>query len=107
NADCFRSLGLDRRAALWAVRALDGRSAVESLPLFDRPGLDLEDREPQANLPAMPLGSHVVHDYRALGLSLKQHPVAFLRSRLDGSGITPNVRLAAIDNGRRVSVAGL
>lgn len=107
NADAFRSLGLDRREALWAVRALDGKSAVESLPLFDRPGLELEDREPQTNLPAMPLGSHVVHDYRALGMSLKQHPVAFLRPRLDGIGITRNIRLAAIDNGRRVSVAGL
>ena len=37
QADAFRSLGLDRREALWAVRALDGKSAAERLPLFDRP----------------------------------------------------------------------
>lgn len=107
NADAFRSIGLDRRAALWAVKALDGRSAVESLPLFDRPGISLPDREPETRLPAMPLSAHVVHDYRALGLSLKAHPVSFLRARLDGIGITPNGDLAAVGNGRRVSVAGL
>jgi len=107
NADAFRSIGLDRRAALWAVKALDGRSAVESLPLFDRPGISLPDREPETRLPAMPLSVHVVHDYRALGLSLKAHPVSFLRARLDGIGITPNGDLAAVGNGRRVSVAGL
>lgn len=107
SADAFRSLGLDRRAALWAVRALDGRSAVESLPLFDRPGLDLPDREPETKLPAMPPGAHVVHDYRALGLSLKAHPACFLRARLERAGVMLNMRLAAIDNGRRVSVAGL
>ncbi|TIO45030.1 MAG: error-prone DNA polymerase, partial [Mesorhizobium sp.] len=39
QADAFRSLGLDRRAALWEVRALDGRSAAEKLPLFDQPTL--------------------------------------------------------------------
>jgi error-prone DNA polymerase len=107
NADAFRSIGLDRRAALWAVKALDGRSAVESLPLFDRPGIGLPDREPETKLPVMPLSAHVVHDYRALGLSLKAHPVSFLRPRLDGLGITPNGELAAVGNGRRVCVAGL
>ncbi len=107
NADAFRSIGLDRRAALWAVKALDGKSAAESLPLFDRPRLSLPDREPETKLPVMPLGAHVVHDYRALGLSLKAHPVSFLRARLDDIGITPNGDLAAVGNGRRVSVVGL
>jgi error-prone DNA polymerase len=107
NADAFRSVGLDRRAALWAVKALDGRSAAESLPLFDRPGIEVPDQEPQTRLPVMPPGAHVVHDYRALGLSLKAHPVSFLRARLDGTGVTPNIRLAIIGNGRRVTVAGL
>ena len=55
----------------------------------------------------MPLGEHVVHDYRSLGLSLKEHPVAFLRERLDRSGIIPNARLPSVRDGRRVSVAGL
>ncbi|TIP98518.1 MAG: error-prone DNA polymerase, partial [Mesorhizobium sp.] len=86
QADAFRSLGLDRRDALWAVRALDGRSAAETLPLFDQPWIRLRDLEPATRLPTMPLGEHVVHDYRSLGLSLKAHPLAFLRQRLDRSG---------------------
>ncbi|MBZ9861323.1 error-prone DNA polymerase [Mesorhizobium sp. CA12] len=107
QADAFRSIGLDRRAALWEVRALDGKSAAEKLPLFDRPSLGLRELEPETKLPKMPLGEHVVHDYRSLGLSLKEHPVAFLRERLDRAGVTPNARLPSVRDGRRVSVAGL
>ena len=107
QADAFRSLGLDRREALWAVRALDRKSATEFLPLFDKPGLPLYDNEPETKLPAMPLGQHVIHDYQSLGLSLKAHPVSFMRPRLDQSGVVPNARLTAIPDGRRVSVSGL
>jgi error-prone DNA polymerase len=107
QADAFRSIGLDRRAALWAVKALDGRSAVERLPLFDQPNQPLRDLEPEVHLPAMPLGEHVIQDYRSLGLSLKAHPVSFLRPRLDAAGVTPNGRLISVPNGRRVTVAGL
>ncbi|MGB6119959.1 MAG: OB-fold nucleic acid binding domain-containing protein, partial [Mesorhizobium sp.] len=107
QADAFRSIGIDRRAALWAVKALDGRSVAEMLPLFDGQGASVIDHEPETHLPAMPAGEHVIHDYRSLGLSLKAHPVSFLRSRLDGIGVTPNGRLPDIANGRRVSVAGL
>ncbi|TGQ74639.1 DNA polymerase III subunit alpha [Mesorhizobium sp. M00.F.Ca.ET.186.01.1.1] len=107
QADAFRSLGIDRREALWAVRALDGRSAAESLPLFDQPEIRLRDLEPETKLPKMPLGEHVIHDYRSLGLSLKAHPVAFLRERLDRAGVTPNAGLPSLRDGRRVSVAGL
>ena len=83
QADAFRSLGLDRREALWAVRALDRRGATEFLPLFDKPNLRLRDNEPETKLPAMPPGQHVIHDYQSLGLSLKAHPVSFMRERLD------------------------
>ena len=107
QADAFRSLGLDRREALWAVRALDGKSATERLPLFDRPNARLRDNEPETRLPRMPLGEHVIHDYRSLGLSLKAHPLAFLRERLDRIGVTPNARLTSVPDGSRVSVAGL
>jgi len=75
NADAFRSLGLDRRAALWAVRRLDGKSAVESLPLFDaraRPAGSRTGNETAHHAARR----HVVHDYRALGLSSKAHPVS-------------------------------
>ena len=107
QADAFRSLGLDRREALWAVRALDGKSAAERLPLFDQPAIRLRELEPETKLPKMPLGEHVIHDYRSLGLSLKAHPVAFLRERLDRAGVTPNANLPSVRDSRRVSVAGL
>ncbi|MEI5678996.1 MULTISPECIES: error-prone DNA polymerase [unclassified Mesorhizobium] len=107
QADAFRSIGLDRRAALWAVRALNGKSATERLPLFDQPDIRLRDNEPETKLPVMPLGEHVLHDYRSLGLSLKAHPLSFLRDKLDKAGITPNAILPDLPSGRRISVAGL
>ena len=105
DADAFSSLGLDRRAALWAARALgEGR---ERLPLFE--AVDRPDpvREPDMALPPMPLGEQVVNDYRFLHLSLKAHPVSFLREILSARGITPHERLPEIPPGRRVTVAGL
>lgn len=107
QADAFRSLGISRRDALWAVRALDGRKATERLPLFDQPDIRLPDLEPVAKLPMMQPGEHVIHDYRSLGLSLKAHPVSFLRERLARSGVTPNAQLSSVPDGRRVTVAGL
>jgi error-prone DNA polymerase len=107
QADAFRSIGLDRRAALWAVKALDGRSAAELLPLFDHAPEKPRDLEPETRLPVMPLGEHVIHDYRTLGLSLKAHPVSFLRDRLTRIGVTPNGHLLSVPDGRRVTVAGL
>jgi error-prone DNA polymerase len=107
QADAFRSLGLDRRSALWAVRALGSGSATSQLPLFDRPEIRLRELEPKTELPAMPLGEHVIHDYSSLGLSLKAHPLSFLREKLDRAGITPNWQLPKVPDGQRVSVAGL
>jgi len=107
QADAFRSVGLDRRAALWQVRALDRKAAAETMPLFNRPGIKLTDNEPSTKLPIMPPGEHVIHDYRSLGLSLKAHPLSFLRERLDAFGVTPNERLIRVPDKSRVSVAGL
>jgi len=107
EADAFRSLGLDRRAALWAARGLDEKSAAERLPLFEQPGLKLQDREPHMSLPAMPAGEHVIQDYRTLSLSLKAHPVSFLRKEFSRERITPSGHLTSFPNGRRLSVAGL
>ncbi|MEQ9332647.1 error-prone DNA polymerase [Thalassobaculum sp.] len=114
DADAFRSIGLDRRAALWAVQGLGGseggRGAVEDLPLFaspdDGPVAVLQD-EAEIALPAMPLGEHVVEDYRALSLSLKAHPVSFLRSRLTARRVVRAAALAEHPAGRPVRVAGL
>jgi error-prone DNA polymerase len=104
-ADAFRSLSLDRRQALWAVRALRRAGDKDDLPLFARaasPAL-----EPDVALPLMRIGEQVVEDYRRLHLSLKAHPVSFLRGELDRRGILRHERLAATPSGRRVTVAGL
>ena len=111
EADAFRSIGLDRREALWAVRGLNRAGDKDDLPLFRAVAADR--REPDADLPPMPLGEHVVEDYRHLSLSLKAHPVAFVRSALAARGIAKSEELAGIaapaPNARlaRVSVAGL
>jgi error-prone DNA polymerase len=55
----------------------------------------------------MPLGAHVVEDYRSLALSLKAHPVAFMRRRLEARGIARNETLAEMASDKRVAVAGL
>ena len=107
QADAFRSIGIDRREALWAVKALDRQGAAERLPLFDEPAVRMADLEPVTALPEMPAGEHVIHDYRSLTLSLKAHPVSFLRRRLADSGIVPSAALETTANGRRLSVAGL
>ena len=106
DADAFRSLGLDRRAALWAVRGLDRVGDQDDLPLFSasRPA---REHEPDARLPPMPLGAHVVEDYRRLSLSLKGHPVAFMRRRLEARGILRSEALAGVATGNRITVAGL
>jgi error-prone DNA polymerase len=105
DADAFRSLGLDRRQALWAVRGLDRVGDQDDLPLFaSRPG---RETEPDARLPPMPLGAHVVEDYRRLSLSLKAHPASFMRARLSARGILRSEALHSVKNGARVTVAGL
>ncbi len=104
-ADAFRSLGLDRRQALWAVRALRRAGDKDDLPLFAR--VAAPTLEPDVALPPMRIGEQVVEDYRHLHLSLKAHPVSFLRHELDRRGILRHERLATLRSGRRVTVAGL
>jgi error-prone DNA polymerase len=106
DADAFRSMGLDRREALWATRALNRVGDQDDLPLFaaSRPE---RDAEPDAKLPPMPLGAHVVEDYRRLSLSLKAHPVAFMRNRLSARSILRSDALDRIKSGERIQVAGL
>lgn len=107
DADAFRSINLSRREALWAVRALDVKSAAEELPLFERVRhVDLQP-EPAATLPDMQPGEQVIEDYRYLSLSLKAHPVSFLRENFQKTGITRNVDLLRVPNGKRVTIAGL
>ncbi|HEV8073115.1 MAG TPA: OB-fold nucleic acid binding domain-containing protein, partial [Opitutaceae bacterium] len=120
EADAFRSLGLDRRAALWAARRLDvigistARRAAnveieDPLPLLAPHLNDELFPEPAVALPAMPLSEHVVEDYVATGLSLKAHPVRFFRDRLDALGALRNVELRSdgVRQDAKITVAGL
>lgn len=100
EADAFRSLGLDRRQALWAVKAL----GEAPLPLFAE--TEADDLQP-ALLPEMPLSQHVVEDFQTLRLSLKRHPLSFLRAVLERRGVLSCNKLSKLKNGQRVFVAGL
>ena len=102
RADAFHALGLARREALWNIRAL--RDA--ELPLFAAAdaregGARAEVAEPAALLKPATAGREVVDDYRALGLSLKAHPVGFMRAALDRRRVTPATGLAAVRAGGR------
>ncbi len=94
-ADAFAGLGLDRRAALWAIRGL----APEPLPLFAaadrREAAPLPElAEPPVRLTPLGEGAAVVADYRASGLSLGRHPLAFLRGDLRATASRPARRSA-------------
>ncbi len=103
KADAFRSMGLGRREALWAVKGL----APAPLPLFAAMGEEEQGEEPDVALPAMAMGEQVCDDYRSLRLSLKAHPLALLRDDVARQGHVPAAALAELPNGRPVKVAGL
>ncbi len=107
DADAFGSIGLSRREALWAVRALDAKSAAEKLPLFDRADRGDLQMEPETRLPEMLPGEQVIEDYRYLSLSLKAHPVSFLRDEFAAMSILRNGDLLTVPNGHMVTIAGL
>lgn len=104
-ADAFRSMGLDRRAALWDSKAL---KQAPDLPLFAAAQARDEGAEREiARLPAMPLSEHVVNDYQTIRLSLKAHPMSFLREHYATQRFITADGLNAIRDGKRVSIAGL
>jgi error-prone DNA polymerase len=125
DADAFGSLGLKRRDALWAAKALGRAGDQDDLPLFrcqmSDDGGRITDKqtcllssdirhptsEPDVALPPMPLGEEVVNDYRHLQLTLRKHPAAFLRPDLDRRGIIVNEALRRRVSGERVTVSGL
>ncbi|WP_292036712.1 MULTISPECIES: OB-fold nucleic acid binding domain-containing protein [unclassified Brevundimonas] len=104
DADAFRSLGLDRRQALWAVRRLPDDAP---LPLFAAADARELGAEPDARLPIMPLGEHVAADYQTLRLSLKAHPMAILRPLFDAERILTCAQTEAKRNAASVRVAGV
>ena len=107
EADAFGSLGLSRRDALWATQALRRAGDKDDLPLFALAEPGPAAREPDVSLPPMPPGEEVVEDYRMLRLSLRQHPIEFVRDELDRRGVIRNERLRTHPNGKRATVAGL
>jgi error-prone DNA polymerase len=105
DADAFRAFGVDRRQALWQVRGL----GEAPLPLFaaaDRREASLTV-EPRVALTRMTEGREVVEDYRSVQLSLRAHPLTFLRPELERRGIVPCAALRTIKDGRKVEVAGI
>src|SRR4051794_19491294 len=105
HADAFDSLGLSRRDALWAVKALRRAGDKDDLPLFARAAMP--ELEPDVHLPSMPPGEQVIEDYRHLHLSLKAHPVSFLRAELGARGIVRHELLGTLARGRRATIGGL
>lgn len=109
DADAFRSLGLDRREALWAIRRLPDDDA---LPLFaaaqaQEQGARELGPEPDARLPVMPLGEHVAADYQTVRLSLKAHPMAILRPVFEAERVISCAATEAKRGGSVVRTAGV
>ncbi len=98
RADAFHALGLDRRQALWAIRGL----GEAPLPLL----AGLERREEPVTLTRLTEGREVVEDYRATQMSLRAHPLHFLRPRLDERRIARCADLKGFD-GKPIEVAGI
>ncbi len=104
DGDCFRSIGLDRRQALWAVRRLPDD---DPLPLFAFARAAELGAEEDAALPAMSLGEHVATDYQTMRLSLKSHPMAILREHFTQEKILSCAVATAKTDGAWIRVAGV
>ncbi|PTR01660.1 error-prone DNA polymerase [Mucilaginibacter yixingensis] len=102
DADAFRSIGLDRRQALWEIAAL----ADVPIAIFkDQPSET--QLEGQISLPFMAPSEHVVEDIASTSLSLKAHPVSFLRYELNQLKVTPTGHIAEMQDGTPVKLAGM
>jgi error-prone DNA polymerase len=102
DADAFRSMNLDRRQALWQASALNDKPIV----LFK--GQPSENTwEPQIKLPLMTDAEHVVQDYASTGLSLKKHPVSFVREQLRMLRVVSVKELYNIPDGAPLKIAGM
>jgi error-prone DNA polymerase len=104
DADAFRSIGLDRRAALWAVRRLPDDVP---LPLFEIAAAREQPDENAGPLPLMPLPEQVVADYQTIRLSLKGHPMEFLRAMFTNEKVVSCAGICHANDKRRVRCAGV
>ncbi len=104
DADAFRSIGLDRRAALWAVRRLPDDVP---LPLFEIAIAREQPDEDAQPLPVMPLPEQVVADYQTIRLSLKGHPMEFLRAMFVKERVVTCAAVCDANDRQRVRCAGV
>ncbi|MGC1552487.1 MAG: OB-fold nucleic acid binding domain-containing protein, partial [Bradyrhizobium sp.] len=104
DADAFRSIGLDRRAALWAVRRLPDDVP---LPLFETATAREQPDEQARPLPSMPLPEHVVADYQTIRLSLKGHPMEFLRAKFERERVIACASVSDARDKQHVRCAGV
>jgi len=102
DADAFGSMGMDRRKAMWEASALADRP----MGIFNGQSSQSE-HEPQVQLPRMSASEHVVQDYASTSLSLKAHPVSFVREKLDAQHAVTAANISAYRNGMIIRVAGL
>lgn len=103
-ADAFGSMQLSRREALWSVR---GETSGNTLPLFAAADAAEQGDERAPQLPVMPRSEQVLQDYQTTRLSLKDHPVSFLRPAYDRMGVVSTRDASALPNGARVQTAGV
>ena len=104
GADALGSIDLSRRQGLWAA---SGTPRMAPAPLFEAAGVEEGDGAPPAALPRLSAGEEVVGDYQAIRLSLKGHPVAFLRDRLTAARAIPAAAVETTRDGARVRVGGV
>lgn len=109
EADGFATLGLERREALWAIRALghNGRETAAALPLFAAAEARDAVPEPEIVLPDEKPGEVVANDYASIRMSLNHHPLELLRPQLDGMEVVCSRELRTCPNNRRLTTAGL
>lgn len=103
DADALRSLDTGRREALWEVR----RTPSGSLPLFDHAAARELGEEPDARLPALQPWEEVTTDYQTTRLSLKGHPMQFLRPVFQAEGVLSCTQTCNAPNGEIVRTAGV
>lgn len=108
EADAFNAIGADRRQGLWKVKGL----GEAPLPLFESAdrrdaAFSPEGTEPAVALRPMSDGREVVEDYRTTQLSLRAHPLTFLRADLARRGVRACADLSTIRDGKFVEVAGV
>ncbi len=104
DAGALSSLAGDRRAAFWQALAQD-RSAKD-MALFDATGADHDEPIPQSLQPMLPI-EEVYADYETTGLSLRAHPLSFVRDQLNRLRVTSATELKQMADGKFVRVAGL